>query len=378
MKYKKFKQIASIIILGSLGGLAGLFLARLGLKTAHSTPLPVVLAMAILFVPAFFFVVAVHEAGHAWAGIKMNFDFRTYIVGPLLWNKEPDGWKFKRNKNINTSGGLVICTPRGSQELTKRFSIFAAGGPIASLLLAVVAFTAHALLKSATPLPLVLHIVSNLLLLIAYLSIAIFVITAIPLHTGGFSSDGARILRLQRGGDTARFEVLLLKTISEGMGGTRPLLFNADELDEAKQLAVKLEAHMGLYIDYFLYQQAADQGNIEKAEAHLKDYLAQVDAIPEGLRASVWIDAAFFYAYYKKDLAKAESYFQQYKPSPMTGLMSVHAVSAAMAFLKEDWVNVRTHFNHAQDEMPKMMDQGMALVLQEKLNQMFAAIPYKE
>ncbi|NBP70384.1 MAG: hypothetical protein EBU52_16785, partial [Cytophagia bacterium] len=300
MKGNKVKKIVSVIIMSALGGSGGFFLARMGMETAQTTPMPVVIAMVILFVPTFFFVVAVHEAGHAIAGIQMNFDFRTYVVGPFLWNKEPEGWKFKWNKNVNTSGGLVICLPKGSDDLTKRFSVFAAGGPLASLLLAIVALALHLLMKSATPLPLALHILSSLLSLMAFLSTAIFAVTIIPLQSGGFSSDGARIFRFMRGGDTARFEVLLLKTISEGMGGLRPLQFNTQELAEAKQLAEKLDAPMGLYIDYFLYQQAADKGDLVKAEEHLKTYLAQIEAIPEGLRGSVWIDAAFFYAYYKK------------------------------------------------------------------------------
>lgn len=375
MKGNKVKKIVSVIIMSALGGSGGFFLARMGMETAQTTPIPVVIAMVILFVPTFFFVVAVHEAGHAMAGIQMNFDFRTYVVGPFLWNKEPEGWKFKWNKNVNTSGGLVICLPRGSDDLTKRFSVFAAGGPIASLLLAIVALALHLLVKSAAPLPLALHILSSLLSLIAFLSTAIFAVTIIPLQSGGFSSDGARIFRFMRGGDTARFEVLLLKTISEGMGGLRPLQFNTQELEEAKQLAEKLDAPMGLYIDYFLYQQAADKGDMVKAEEHLKTYLAQIEAIPEGLRGSVWIDAAFFYAYYKKDLATAESFYQQYKPSPLMGLMSLHAAAAAIAFLKEDWVEVRKQVEEALREMPKMMDQGMALVLQEKLKQLLASVP---
>jgi hypothetical protein len=38
----------------------------------------------------------------------MNFDFRMYVVGPLLWDKEEKGWRFKWNKIVNTFGGFVI------------------------------------------------------------------------------------------------------------------------------------------------------------------------------------------------------------------------------------------------------------------------------
>jgi hypothetical protein len=300
----------------------------------------------------------------------MNFDFRMYVVGPFLWDKEQSGWKFKWNKNVNTSGGLVICIPTSSDNMSKRFSIYAAGGPLASLLTALLAYGIYLVCRQLEFGSHVGQVITYLWMVIAFLSAAIFVVTSIPLHAGGFSSDGARIIRLLRGGDTARFEVLLLKMISSSMAGKRPAQLSSEELQEAHTLATKLNAPMGVYICYFQYQSALDRGAPDEAEVHLNEYIGQADEIPEGIRGGVWIEAAFFYAYVKKDLQKATEYFDKYKPVTLIPLAMVYATQAAMAVLNNEVTVADSMVDKALKEIPNMMDRGMAHVLQEKLQEM--------
>jgi hypothetical protein len=371
---KTVNKIVGITLIMLIGAAAGFFGAKAGGAAASSMPAPVLITLAILFVPAFFFVIALHEGGHALAGVWMNFDFRMYVVGPFLWDKEQNGWKFKWNKNVNTSGGLVVCIPNSSDNVSKRFSIYAAGGPVASLLTALLAYGFYLICQQLAFGSQVGQIFTYLWLVIAFLSAAIFVITSIPLHAGGFSSDGARIIRLLRGGDTARFEVLLLKMISSSMAGNRPAQLNKDELQEAHTLATKLNAPMGVYISYFQYQSALDLGALDEAEAHLNEYIGQADEIPEGLRGTVWIEAAFFYAYVKKDLQKASEYFEKYKPAALIPLAMVYATRAAIAILKNEATEARIMIDKALNEIPNMMDRGIAQVLHEKLNAMKAKV----
>ncbi len=374
MKKKKRNSTVSKIIAGVIfliaGGAAGYFGAKVGGMAASTIAAPVMITLAILFIPAFFLVIAIHEGGHAVAGVWMKFDFRMYVVGPFLWDKEPGGWKFKWNKNVNTSGGLVLCIPTGTHDIPKRFSIYAAGGPIASLMLAVLAYCLYLICQQLSLKSAVGQIVTNLSLMIAFLSSVIFLVTSIPLQAGGFSSDGARIIRFLRGGDTARFEALLLKMVSGSMAGNRPSELTKEELQEAHALATKLDAPMGVYIHYFFYQAALDRQEWAEAEAHLTNYIQLADDIPEGMRGSVWIDAAFFYAFVRKDVTKAIDYFNKYKPSALIPLAMVNATQAAIAILKSELTDADRFIDKATKELPAMMDRGMANVLKEKLQVM--------
>lgn len=363
-KKNKLSRVITIIVSMAVGGAVGVLGAMVGGKAASEVPASVMVLLALLFIPAFFFVIAVHEAGHAWAGVRMNFDFRTHVVGPFLWDKQPDGWKFKWNKNINTSGGLVICIPVGTDNLAKRFSFYAAGGPLASLLLALVAYglaQVPALFDAAWP------AFTYIMMMIAILSAGIFLVTALPMHAGGFSSDGARVLRFVRGGDTARFEVLMLKMVSSSMAGVRPGQLNQAELNEAHALGAKLQSPMAVYVSYYLYKSALDRNDLETATAYLNEYLQAADEVPEGMRGSVWLEAAFYYAAVLGDLTKADEYFALYKPSALTPLAVEYATRAAMAKLKGAQDDFDSWIAKAEQALPAMMDKGAMPLVAERI-----------
>lgn len=364
---KKTSQLISIAVMLVAGGAIGYLGAQVGVKAAQQIPGVVVATLVVLLIPAFLLVIAVHEGGHAFAGTRVGFDFRTYVVGPFLWDKQPDGWKFMWNKNINTSGGLVICIPTGTHNLAKRFMIYAAGGPLASLALALVAGIVFVLLRGVEQSVLV-QIVTYLFSMLAFLSAAIFLITSLPLQAGGFSSDGARVLRLLRGGDKARFEILMLKIVSGSMAGMRPALLDKTELEEASQLGERLQSPMALYIAYYFYLSTLDRNQVEEAEQYLQLYINNAEDVPEGLRGTVWLEAAFFFALVRSDLQKAENYFQLYKPSALTPLAVEYATRAAMAKLKDDSTGFSEWISKAKQALPNMMDKGAMLVVQDKIN----------
>ncbi|MBX2915473.1 MAG: hypothetical protein KF856_09420 [Cyclobacteriaceae bacterium] len=371
---KKTSQLVSIAVMLVAGGAIGYLGAQVGVKAAQQIPGVVMATLVVLLIPAFLLVIAIHEGGHALAGTRVAFDFRTYVVGPFLWDKQPDGWKFMWNKNINTSGGLVICIPTGTHNLAKRFMIYVAGGPLASLALALVAGIVFMLLRGVGE-SVIVQIITYFFSMLAFLSAAIFLITSLPLQAGGFSSDGARVLRLLRGGDKARFEILMLKMVSSSMAGMRPAQLNKTELEEASQLGERLQSPMVLYIAYYLYLSTLDRNQVEEAEQYLQVYINNADDVPEGLRGTVWLEAAFFYALVRGDLQKAEKYFQLYKPSALTPLAVEYATRAAMAKLKGESAGFSEWILKAKQALPNMMDKGAMLVVQDKLDLLNAEKP---
>jgi hypothetical protein len=370
MNKKTLNKALTTAVLILMGAGIGFIVAKFGMDSAKTAPTSQVIALIILFLPAFFLVIGIHEGGHAIAGTSMKFDFRMYIVGPFMWDKEESGWKFKWNKNVNLSGGLVICLPTTTENLAKRFSIYALGGPAASLIFTGVAYSVKQLIELFNINDnFILNLTGSFFGLISFLSLLIFIITIIPLHNGGFYTDGARALRFLRGGDTARFETLLMKIITSSSGGIRPRLLNMLEINEALSLAKKLNAPMKVYLLFYFYQFAFDGGNFDEAEKHLKEYISESESIPKGIRGSVFLDAAFFYAFARKDLAQAEVYWKQYEPSAILPKAQVFATEAVMCSLKGDETTMNTKIDLALKELPNMMDRGVGVVLREKLNQ---------
>ena len=356
---KKAKIIPTLISLAA-GGLFGFFIASTGVDAGKDLPMEVFVLWGIAFLPAIVLIIAAHEVGHALAGISQNFDFRMFVVGPFMWDKEQDGWKFKWNKNVNVAGGMVICLPRGTEDLKKRFVVYGAGGPLASLLLTGLSYTLYAVLPAGA-------YVGYTLQLIAFLSALIFVGTIIPFTTGGFTSDGGRILNLLRGGDRSRFELLILTLISQTISGVRPRLLNWQELTEAEQLGHKLNSPFSVYIQSYFFSSAWDKGDLELAEQHLLNYIAGFESIPEGIRNAVWLDATLFFAIARKDREKAERYWKKFKPSAILPKAQISAAEAALLLLDGKAPEATEKINAALRELPNMLDRGAAIALRERL-----------
>jgi len=367
-KKKKVIQTLSFLGILCLSILLGYFAGKFGLKIAFQLPKLGILGLFLLIIPIVFFVIAFHEAGHAIAGIKVGFDFRMYVVGPFLWEKEQGKWKFKWNKNVNIAGGMVLCLPIGVAKLSKRFMVYAAGGPIASLVLSLFAGTFfYLLLPTDASGHTILRLFSYSCLMLSFFSILIFVVTTIPFHSGGFSSDGARVLRLIKGGEAAKLEILFLKIVTEITSGIRPSKLNKTDLESALTIALQLNAPFLVYIYGFLHQVSFDEGNIMDAEKYLQAYIEYANEIPEGIRNSVWLDAAFFYAYAKNDMDTATAYFIQFKPAAMIPKALILATEAVMHFRKNEIALGIEKRIAAEKELPNMIDKGGAIALSEKL-----------
>ena len=377
MKQKNsIKKVLLLIAFALIGALIGYFIGKMTSSEATSTtPLSVKLLSLALILPAFLAVVAWHEGGHAVAGASVGFDFRMYVVGPFMWEKDSTGWRFKWNKNVNIAGGLALCLPTDTVNLNNRFTVFAAGGPVSSLVLTALSYAIYSVFFKDNPTNnWGVSVFGNFLFITALLSFFIFLATAIPLRMGGFYTDGARVLRLQRGGDTARFESLVLKLTANTTSGMRPKSININELEEALAIATRLNEPFGVYIHGFLHQAALDNGDVEKAEKHLHDYINEADNIPDGIRNTVWLDAAFFYAYAKKDLDTADNFWQQFKPAAMIPQAQILATEAALSVLKNDGETALLKIENAVKELPNMIDKGGAIALKEKLDLMKLAI----
>jgi hypothetical protein len=160
----------------------------------------------------------------------------------------------------------------------------------------------------------------------------------------------------------------MLKLVSSSMAGIRPAQLNSTELDEASLLGKQLQSPMAVYITYYHYLSALDRNQVDEAEQYLQHYVNNANDVPDGLRGTIWLEAAFFYAVVGADLPKAEEYFQSYKPSALTPMAVEYATRAAIAKLKGDTLEFKSWISKAEQALPLMMDKGAMLVVQDKIN----------
>lgn len=316
---------------------------------------------------ALWITIAIHELGHVFAGLSQKFEFRLLSVGPVMVEKELGKLQFKRNTNFNTFGGVALCLPTDQQNLNKRFAIFAFGGPLASLIFGGFLSIFLIFIQLDTTL-LGFYLLESFILISCILSFCIALVTLIPMHSEGFTSDGGRILNLLKGGPSAQIESTLLNAIAQATSGIRPSLINPDPILVA--LNLPYESPLKPYLSGLLYNHYQDAGELEKASWHLDQYLEGSLYIPKGYIASLYLEKAWFEARHNKNLSLAKEYSSREKAGVMVPKSQVLRVEAAIAMGEGNYSLAVKKINEAIKELPKLIDKGAAVAEKEWLEAM--------
>ncbi len=268
--------------------------------TADSTAFQV--TRLLLGIPAAWLCVVVHELGHLAAGLAVGFRFQFFGVGPLMILSDPAGrLRFEWNREPALFGGVACALPTRTDGLRPRFAWVVSGGPVASLLLALVAAAALPMLAGAN------RLVDVELQWVRLLSAGVFLATILPLPipNGPFVSDGTRLLRILGRGPLADRELALLTLTSLQSGGVRPRDWNGFWIRTG--LAVRDGSMFECQFHLWSYAQELDLGHIYEAGAALDRALELAPRTVATLFAQCELESAYFEAAYRHrpDVARA-------------------------------------------------------------------------
>ncbi len=260
--------------------------------------------LPLLVAGAAFVAIAIHELGHVVGGWLAGYRFHLYIVGPLRIFREGDRVRIGWNRSWALAGGLAAMTPTGKDSRPGEMLRIVAGGPAASWLLAAAGFGA-AVWVSAAP-------VKAGLLLIGLFSLAIGVVTLVPMHSGGFNTDGARILLLVRGGAAADRWCAISSLGAAQLSGVRPRDWDPQLLRRATDPADGSFDYVGAAL--MAYAAALDRGDISEAGRWIDGVLDAIECWPAPFRSFAYVDAAYFEGRHRRRAAEARAWLQQVKP----------------------------------------------------------------
>ena len=299
----------TLVMVGSalFGALLGVALVRLsGAGFQGDVPAPAAILLAIVLYLA---CILVHEAGHLAGGALAGFRPLVLIAGPLRLERTNGRTRASLNRSIPLAGGLAICTPVGTLDLRRRTMVMAAGGPIASLILGVQCL---ALWMALSPVlrdgGAAASIVTFILLFGGFVSLAIGILTLLPMSANGFYSDGARILRLMRNNEDTEREVALMSLMGLALGGTRPRDWDVELVRSAS--AIRDGGAFEVSGLHFAHLHALDRGDIDRARSCLEEMLTRVHQLPAVGRGPLLLGAAVFFALYDGDAVRARSLYE--------------------------------------------------------------------
>jgi hypothetical protein len=316
--------------------------------------LRVLSAFDLLALPLLFLLVlAVHEAGHLLGGFRHGMRFLLFIVGPFQWSRTPSGIRFSWIFNLGTLGGLAASTPNPDRPMKPQLLSLIAGGPIASLLLAIMGLAAVGLEGR----------IGTYGLILGALSLLIFLVTAIPLRAGGFMSDGMQFIEVIRGGPAVEERQALIVLMAQSLGGTRPRDLDGAVIRQALDFE-SAEPVRRVAARLYAYLVAVDSGS-ERAAEHAAWLAENIDGFPDGFRQSIAIELAL-HAATTGDLAGARDWLKRAKGGVVDASRRALA-EAYVAILETDPERARTLLAQARKQLPRGMDPGLNVLTADQI-----------
>jgi Peptidase family M50 len=262
---------------------------------------------------ALFIALGAHELGHLTAGLLVRFRFFVFAIGPLLVERSESGaLRLRINRVPFFFGGIAGTYPVDTARLPARLAVAIAGGPVASLLLALLAAL---LLGTPGHLHPAIRVELQWLRLVSGL---LFLGTAVPFWNGPFVTDGLRFLRTLSRGPHGMRELSNLNLTALQMSGTA-----ASGWDPALVSGALVPADGSIFeheARLFSYLHALDAGEIERAGDHLDHAMRINPKLPSAFRISCLLEATYFEARHRHRVSIAREHLERVPADPPPGI----------------------------------------------------------
>lgn len=303
-------------------------------------------AAVLLSIPiAVWTAIFIHEAGHLCAGILAGMRPLFLLAGPLKVSFENSKLNIHLNKVFSTWGGLALATPREGSNRKWSLPTMIAGGPLASLILALVAGSATYQLTGWYRFPIGI---------LAIMSLLIFIATLLPIRAGGFDSDGAQLLQLVRGSTIAKAKHKISIVVGESIAGVRPRDWSTNLLEEAiaevSDPLTRVSAH------FMLAEAAEDRDDKKKTIQAYERFAKQLhdgglQAYPAMMRNDLIFPIVIHIVEHFRDTSLAEQWMSLCNGSTYYKYMELLA-KATIAEANGDYDASRSFANEALNNLP--------------------------
>ena len=244
----------------------------------------------IFIVLAMFGAILAHELGHVLGGLRVGFHFVLLVVGPLRVERDDDDrLKVRLNRDLASSGGIAALYPKDQRDLVRRFAWVIAAGPIASLVTGALCLAILAVMQEPT-------VAKSFVATLGGMSLALAVATLVPMKSGYYLTDGARLLQLRRGGPAAERDAAMLSLLASSTGDAPFESWSRDVVEAS--IGPVDGSIFELQGRSYAYGWTIAKGAVEDARAQLQRALSLTAGLPPVMRASLENELAFMDAMY--------------------------------------------------------------------------------
>ena len=276
---------------------AGAAPAKAALRATFGRWLPLVVLVWMSAVA--WLAILAHELGHVVGGALGRFRFHMLVVGPLRVARDGrDGaLRVGLNRSLALYGGVAAAFPTAAADPMRGLALMVAGGPLASVLLAAMAGLAAGAVASPG--------VTLLLIALAVMSGGLACATLVPARTGGFATDGARLLRMLRRGPDAEREAATMPLVGMMGSGVLPREWPSHLVDAALVHRDGSAEECTAWLLAYLHR--LDSGQVAAAGVALDHVLALRHTYPAPFAPALDVEAAYYAAAHRGDAAGARA-----------------------------------------------------------------------
>jgi hypothetical protein len=349
-------SIAISMLLGGVGGFAVvrylqsdgsiIFLEKLSVwETLIALPLLMLL------------VVGVHEFGHLIAGLLQGMRFVLLIIYPFQWTATSKGIRFGIVTNIGQMGGLAVTAPTTvGPKIKRQLACVIAGGPIASLTLAIIASIPVWFLDGRF---------AGYCQLLSVLSFGCFLLTIIPGEFGGFMTDGMQLIDVFGDSRSMIERGAMMQIMSQSMAGVRPRDWDVKAIAQA-DLLNSLDMPRRIAAMQVLLYHAMDSLDPEQTRYHADFLKSHAHGFPDGFRQSIYAELAFLAAM-EHDTEQATAYLETTTGGIATSESRCELARAALCWAKKDRQGMGQHISAAERAMSRSPAAGFDDLTRDQL-----------
>lgn len=249
----------------------------------------------LLWIPAVYIAVAVHELGHLLAGKMAGMAPGGLIVGGFVMMKSGDRWTIRFDYRRIFGGGVATPNPVRDESGVAPFAWMVAAGPLASIVSTFVCWIAFQKYGSGT-----WDWLGSL-----FWASALGLLSLIPMSAGINKSDGARLWMLMTQPEQSRAWMAAVAVQAENANGIRPRDWDAALVE---QMSAASQGSDRVFPQLLAYYRRLDERNEPAAREHLENALAASAKSGKAVRQLLFLEAAEVCALITRNAANARAW----------------------------------------------------------------------
>ena len=293
----------------------------------------------------------IHEIGHAVAGRLVGLRFQLMAVGPVQITRGNGRYRLSWQKRFNLLSGQVASLPTDFSHLRRRMFVFAIGGPLANLLLGLIALFVYQQYRGDYYFMRNQSWVVETAVATAVISLVFFFAAIKPnAYQSGIPADGRRLLMLLEGGVDANRWYALVSLNGLNMQGIRPRDWPGDLIERAVQ--VNGRSYDDLTARLLAYYWAVDNGRLAQAGQWLSEAMKIPLSTIININGNLILEKAYFVARFQNDIAHGRRWLSKIRGGKPNALYL--RAEAAIALAEGD---IQLAHEKAQSALTLLNDQ---------------------